>query len=339
MKPAVSVLFITLILTLTGCTAFYDALLPPHENSLADGEEKVELKLLTATKLQEEIKKIYPIKPELVPESTAIIAAAAGAAFDFAVKHVKKSLVKEAERYEDQFEAQVSGPDYWIVDAPPVGDPDFQIKYRGFLLTKSIDLGGKEKQEVFRLLVRFVTPISMSSQKDKNVHDVGIIDPVIVLQPIYYKVTHTAAKVLDTDWLRFWTYFMAGEGKLKSTCNIRLTGSGFNRNGGFELNQSLGEVTFELPEADLNKGGEWRAKNWQDASGYVGVLQNVPVPGNIVKKWKDGVYGFFKLTVRITEMDQSKTVKYIKKAQDELEENKDKWKEKFLEKFKLKSND
>lgn len=203
----------------------------------------------------------------------------------YAIDFIKAELDDEAKRYERQFDAVIYDDGFWIAEE--------DYKWGAFELTRTTkSTRGTDTRPAFRFVCAIVP----------SVHDPN----VFLLKPLFFQVTSAKAKVasskstisvkvnvvIDAMW---WD----PKSELLKTGKIALTTW---KIGGYD-------IAKQKPKFFSEKGTQPHTAGW---FGAVPLTHPDATSG-----------GAFKLTVIVTERDESKAANYIERASKMLGENKD----------------
>ena len=297
-----SALILASLLLSTGCSI----LLPAHSNSCDIKGERVVLKMLTQTDMTEkDYADCYNAFMDRQAKqrgkrgavaTTAAFSYLVGCAFDY----VKSELEQEADLYTAQFGKKVAFDGFWKYTGPKR-----EQNYVGFEV-KRITNSTSDSSPAFRLLCAIVPSDDQMAFK---------------LVPILFQTNKSKAKVLSFQWKHFysglWTWLL----KIGNEINTKVT----VHFDAFWVDEKQGAHTARIAEADLVVNGydishpKPYGKLQDEAMGWFG---GIPVSYNLsTNKW--GGTGTFWLEVIVTEEDPSNARRYIKKAVEKMQENRE----------------
>lgn len=207
----------------------------------------------------------------------------AGAVIGAIVEYVQVKLKEEAAKHERQFGATVYAGDFWEADRVP--------KYAGFEVIRTTDSHALENP-AYRLICAFEY-----SKSDPR---------ICLIRPVYLRVDAAKAKVTAIN----------GKRRISTKSDILMTGAWIDDQNGFRQ-QDLANASFTYSAYDVAKPATLKS-TWTENGGWTGELAT-SVYGYfrtppLSKGTTEG--GAFRLSVFVTERDESKTAKTLVRIAD-----------------------
>lgn len=307
-------------LLLTGCVG--------HQNSYSYKDHDAEVTLLTKEQLEQYAVTHYPGNTDLTKDYAARFnevfppdpnkkinsfdpvtgAAIASLLAGLVVDTVKTEMEKEAKKYEQQFTAWTEDPNFWEYTVE-TNKLKITQKYYGFAMSRWSKEAPRGTNATSVPAMRIV--VAMKVNKD---------DPrFLQLTPLFFQTKKAMAKIAS------------GSGKLTSRVRIALEASFVDKGLNMRLNETLGIADWEVSNYDLNETEQFffRNKDYRAGNPYItGVFASPPIsyldedldakPDVIsmhpIPKANTNRATPIRVTVQVTERDETKAAEYIERA-------------------------